>query len=143
MARVGLTTFLAATTTTYARPTTDITTGGWVASGAASLAAALAEAYTSIDLSTLANITGAGTFEVKIGTLTDPGGATDTVVAYVLSGTGSASFQVDLVQGTSVIATFTETNVPTLPTYYEHSLTGAQVASITDRSDLRLRFTVQ
>lgn len=54
--------------------------------------------------------------------------------------TGTLNFTVSLMQGTTQIAQWTHSNVAQGFTTYEQNLTTAQVAAITNTSDLRLRF---
>lgn len=54
--------------------------------------------------------------------------------------TGTLNFTVNLVQGTTVIATWSHPNVAQGFTSYEQNLTSAQIAAISDFTNLRLRF---
>ena len=80
----------------------------------------------------------ASTFEVKLGAGVSPGVTTGHIARYRAKGTGSLT--VRLIQGTTVIAT----NTPSITGAYQtfsFTLSGAEAATITDYTDLRLRFT--
>lgn len=87
----------------------------------------------------------ADVYETRLGAGLDPLSSADHKVSVVLSTAGgavSSTFVVALVQGTTVKATRTYTDVPETPTLYEFTLTTPEADSITDYSDLRLRFTI-
>ena len=80
--------------------------------------------------------------EWRLAAMSDPASSTGHDVKYVLGSAGTAtssSVAVSLMQGTTVIASWTETSVPDTPTLYTHTLTGTQADSITDYANLRLR----
>jgi hypothetical protein len=80
--------------------------------------------------------------EVKLGTITTPLPASGNTVRVRAKDDGTSStLTTKLVQGTTVIATWTDTLSGTLTTY-PHSLTSGEASSITDGADLRLRFRV-
>ena len=70
----------------------------------------------------------------------DPQTSSEHLVEYNAKGNGSTDLIVRLKQGTSTIASWTETNVPDIDTYYSHTLTNGEADSITDYSDLRVEF---
>lgn len=53
---------------------------------------------------------------------------------------GTLNFTVSLMQGATQIAQWTHSNVSNTMTTYEQALTSGQISSITDTTDLRLRF---
>jgi hypothetical protein len=58
-----------------------------------------------------------------------------------LRGDGTSGIQVSLMQGATVIATWTHDPAPVSWTTYSQTLSGAEADSITDYSALRFRFT--
>jgi hypothetical protein len=83
--------------------------------------------------------------EVAFGTLNDPSLSTGHIIYYRYRKAGNAGkqvdLQVDLVQGTTIIATWTHTDIGVGINQASQTLTGTQADSITDYTDLRLRFT--
>jgi len=66
-------------------------------------------------------------------------GAGDLSVRVRMSGDSTPDARIQLYQGSSkLIATWTVTNVPSMPTDFEFALTTAQAEAVTDRSDLQL-----
>lgn len=133
-----------ATTTLTARPTSDVTTAGWTPSTASSPECNL---VADADDSTYVSSSTAPTalvWEAKLPTLAS---APDTFTNRIAF-TGSAStgtVRGDLIQGTTVIATRTDTyasSPPTTPTDLTHTMTSPEKAAITNLSDLRIRCTV-
>lgn len=136
----------------YARPNTDVATSGWTPVPVVS-PAALDIGESSRDDSTYIQSGSAPTssvLNVGLSTVADPGPTNHTgyQVQYVLSTAGGATTStvvVDLMENTTVRATWTETTIPALSgglgTLYTHTLTDPQCASITDYTALRLRFT--
>lgn len=80
---------------------------------------------------------------VALAAATDPGVSTGHVISYryQMSGTGQIDLVVDLMQGGTVIASWTHTSIPASWVTASQTLSGAQADSITDYSNLRLRFT--
>ena len=117
------------------RPTSDITSGAWSPSTGTDLFAMLDEV--SPNDSDFITTTSTSTAEVGLSTAGDPAVSTGHIIRYRAKGTGTLT--VSLIQGTTVIAT----NVPSLTTSfqtYTFTLSGAEADSITDYSNLRLRF---
>lgn len=125
----------------FARPTSDISLGGWSGPAWSTLDEAVAS---DADLTTSPVAPASATLEVKLGIVEDPLSSTGHVIRYRLgkSATGGAQINMDisLVQGTTVIATWSHSNVDALTTYSQ-TLTALQADAITDYSDLRLRFS--
>jgi hypothetical protein len=80
--------------------------------------------------------------EVKLSSMTDPETSLDHAISYRY-GKESASGQIDivvrLVQGTTVIATWTHTNVPVGWVTADQTLSAGEANAITDYADLRVR----
>lgn len=79
--------------------------------------------------------------EWRFQTLLDPGVHTGHTLDYVIWTVGSAtssSAVMSLMEGATTIATWTETDVPDVPTLYSHTLSEAEAAAITDYGNLRL-----
>jgi hypothetical protein len=83
------------------------------------------------------------TFEVGLTDATDPQSSDGHIVryAYRKSGGGTINITVELMQGVTQIASWTHLDIGTTFTQANHTLTALQADSITDYSDLRLRFT--
>lgn len=129
----------------FARPTTDITDGGWTTdTGGTALAAAIDETVASdADYIQSSADPSGDIVRVKLGSLTDPASSTGHVVRYRIdkSGTGMLDLTVRLVQGVStVIAEWTHANVAAGPTDVAQTLTGPQTDAITDYTDLSLEW---
>lgn len=132
-----------------ARPTVDVTTANWTPS--TSLGAGVQESSLVADGSDSTYVTSiaapsAQVWEAKLPTMS---AAPDTVTnrVYFTGGAVSGTVVTDLVQGTTVIATRTDsydsvTPPPTAPADLVLTLTGAEQAAITDLADLRIRCTV-
>ena len=133
--------------TQVARPVSDITTTGWAGSSAVTPLAQLIGESTRDDATYIdsgVNPTSL-TIEVKLTSVTDPGPGARTGYTFTFAlgapGSTTASAVVSLIQGTTVIASWTETLVPSL-TAFTHTLTDPQCAAITDYTDLRIRAVV-
>lgn len=107
---------------------------GWTAVGAASIPAAVNDALDTTYAQSPSLTTTYQPIKMKLGTL----GAGDLAVKVRLSGDNSGGARVRLMQGTSVIATWTITALPATATEYSFSLTTAQAATVTDRTNLSL-----
>jgi len=85
------------------------------------------------------------TCEVGLSDVTDPAASTGHVVRYRYgkgaAGAKQIDLTVDLVQGTSVLATWSHTAISSSKVTAAQTLSGAQADSITNYADLRLRFT--
>jgi hypothetical protein len=105
--------------------------------------------YTNIDEVTASDadyvrtISQGAVAEFALGALSDPYLSTGHVVRYraIRFGTGGIALQVDLVQGTTVIASSGLFAPTTSYADYSFTLSGAEADAITDYSDLRLRLT--
>lgn len=131
------------------RPQSDITIGDYTAVPAPGAGVALASrigepirddsSYIQTAPSPVSAV-----YEARLAAGLDPLSSVGHTVAVVLSTAGGATSStcvVALVQGTTVIASTTATNVPSTPTTYSFTLSGAEADAITDYGDLRLRFT--
>lgn len=138
------------------RPDADITVGSHTENGpGANLFQVLDEAtFDDADYVTSPNSLSACpttddfTFEVGLGNpVGTPADSTEqamTVRYRVRRGTanaGTADFIVSLVQGTTVVAQWTELNVGTAFTQFNRQLSNAEVDAITNHNDLRVRVT--
>lgn len=130
------------TFTTFQRsaPASDVSAGSWTASSGSDLFAMIDEASPS-DADYIKTATAADVCTVALGSLSDPSASTGHQVSYRISGDGTSGMQVDLLQGTTVIATWTHDPAPASPTTYSQTLTGTEADAITDYTALRLRFT--
>lgn len=130
----------------FLRPSSDITTTNWTRSSGTNAY------YTYIDETTsdssdyvqIVTTTGSG-LEVKLSAGTDPVSSANHIVRVadwtVGSGAGEAR-TILLLQGSTTIATVATGNPSrTVGSTVTFTLTGTQADSITDYSDLRLRFT--
>jgi hypothetical protein len=122
----------------YAYPTADTTAGPWAASSGSDLFAMIDEETASDTDYIYANATGTGKF--KILPVTDPGASTGHVVNYRIWSPVAGNAKVRLVQGSTTVAEWTHTGLPTTATLYSQSLTGEQADAITDYDDLYLEF---
>lgn len=127
---------------TYQRavPVSDVSAGTWAPSTGASLYAVLDETAAD-DADYISTQAGGDACVVAFGTLTDPVSSAGHKISYRLAGDGASGIEVALMQGATVIATWTHNPAPTGFTTYEQTLTGTQADSITDYTALRLRFT--
>lgn len=129
-----------------AAPTSDISAGGWTPSTGASLFGVLDETVRDdADYVISSRNPSSDTFEVKFAAVTDPNVSTGYKLRYTLGKASSSMGRIDstvsLVQGTTIIVTYTHTDIPATTTLYTQTLTGGQADSITDHSDLRYRRT--
>jgi hypothetical protein len=130
----------------FGRPSGDVTTGAWTATGGTgNLASAIDEA-TAVDTDFIGADNSTNDFaEVSLSSLNDPEVNTIHVIRYRYRKSASSgnarSIQVALYQGGTQIATGT-THTPTTTTWTAgtFTLTGTQADAITDYTDLRLRF---
>lgn len=128
------------TTFQRAAPTSDVAAGSWTPSSGTDLFAMLDEASPS-DADYIKTGAAADVCTVALGTLSDPAVSTGHQVSYRISGDGVSGIQVELLQSTTVIATWTHDPAPGSPTTFTQTLTGTQADSITNYAALRLRFT--
>ena len=123
-------------------PVADIATNGWLPSTGSDLYAMLDEttvAFTDYIYSPSNPTT--QQFEVKLGSLSDPGVTTGHGVDIALRAMNfDTAFDFNLVQGTTVLDSWTETvTVAAGDVIRTHNFSGAVISAITDRSDLRIR----
>ena len=127
-----------AVTYTYARPSSDVTTQWTPSTGT--------DHYAMIDETTASDAdyiyaTAAGqTDEVKLAAMTAPQAGTDLLINYRVQGiVGSASVTMSLRQGSGGTLIATDT-AKTIDNTYQLVVPAATWASVTDWTDLRLRF---
>lgn len=107
---------------------------GWTAVGSGTIAEAVSDASNSTYAQSPA-LTGAyQPIQLRLGALA----AGDVTVRVRLGGDSLPDARIRLLQGTTVVATWTSLNLPTGGADYEYTLTAAQAALITDRSALVL-----
>jgi hypothetical protein len=80
----------------------------------------------------------AGTMEVKFASGSTPSLQSGHTLRYRLRGNGTCDALVKLKVGSTVLAQWTETNVPAVDTDYEHTLDSSPSFTISDYSDLRI-----
>jgi len=114
-----------------ARPASDISAGTWSPSTGSDLFAMIDEAVA--DDGDYISASAAGTSEVKFGTLSAPPTGWITKIKFRTEG----SITVSLRMGSTEIASWAKTGAKTT---YEEELSSGQQASITDWTDLRLRY---
>lgn len=126
------------------RPASTISSGSWAAQGAASLHEATDEASQDGDTTRAEAASGAGTFEVKLGSASDPSSAVNHTVYLWGKGVGSgAGEKVDvfLYESTTLIATLANNWTPGRSAYAElsYTLSAGEANAIGDYADLRVR----
>jgi len=121
---------------TYARPTSDITKQWTPSTGTDHFA--LIDEVTASDADYIGATAAGQTTEVKLQAMTAPQAGTSVAINYRVQGiTGAAGVTVSMVQGTTVIATDTNR---TSNGNYTLTVAPATWASVTDWTDIRLRF---
>jgi hypothetical protein len=128
----------------FARPTADVSNGGWTPSVGTDLYAVLDEVTPDATDYISADPMG-GTpvsCELALGPIADPGTSAGQVVRYEAHSPGGTNLTVTLKQGAATIASRTHASLPTTPTIHELVLNGPQCDAITNYRDLRLVFTV-
>lgn len=134
--------FFAGYSQQYARPNEDISTGSWTTSTGTSYFALIDE-VTPADGDYVRGTNGAGTLEVKLSSVTDPGVGTGHILRVRIESTGSGApekIDIDLYQGTTLIENVFINLGPNRGSYVTESATLANADNITDYSDLRIRF---
>lgn len=128
----------------FARPIQDITLGSWKDE-----ADGTTDIFNSIDESSPSGtdyIYGSDTYETLLTSYSDPTASDYHAVRYVYYKTGDVSATVNLtvrlMQGAVEIASWTHNDIPVTETEAEQYLSAAEADSITDYTDLRLRFEV-
>ena len=124
-------------TAQFARPTSDVSAGGWTASTGSDLFAMLDES--SANDSDYITTTSASVCEVALGSLNDPAVSTGHIVRYRISATGGGII-VRLREGTTTIASWTHDPAPASLTTYAQTLSGGETDSITNYGALKLQF---
>lgn len=122
----------------YARPMSDLSAGPWTPSTGTSLAAMLDES--SADDSDYITASEAGTCEININPVTDPGTSSGQVVRYRCWSDSGSGLTVRLKQRSTLIAEWTHASLPTAPTTYTQALTALQADAITDYAALSFEF---
>lgn len=137
--------------TQYARPDSDVSDGSWV-----NQAGSNTNLYQSIDeadgendsdyvISTDSS-SSSDTMEVGLSDISDPQSSSSHIVRYRAKGSdpsgfyGIPSLTVSLRQGSTQIATATNSSLTTSFADYNFTLSSSEANAITDYSDLRLRF---
>ena len=134
------------TPTQFVRAASDISSGNWVPSTGGSLFGTIDETPendSDYDTSGIATAS-PDIMEVKFGTATLVPSTGYLIVRYAYgknaSGGDIVNLTVRLVQGTTVIASWSHADIPIGTTVATQQLTAGQFAAITDFTDLRLRF---
>lgn len=128
----------------FARPDSTVTAGGWTGVGVAALWDNLNETSASdADYDQTASGPVNDAMEVGLTDVSDPLVGTGHIVRYRLSKDAAAGRTIDITvelrQGTTVIASWVESNVSETFTLFEHTLATAEADAITSYTDLRLR----
>ncbi len=126
----------------FARPTSDVSLGGW--SGPAW--SAIDEVTASdADFTSSPVAPSNATLEVALGAVEDPQVSTGHYVRYRFQKDAANGAQINvtvaLMQGAVQIASWVHTNIANGFTTVTQTLTGPQADAITDYANLRLRFT--
>jgi len=127
-----------------ARPNADVTDGSWTneSGSAVNLYASIDEAVASDTDYIQSSLSSGDTCEFSLSTLTDPQSASGhTVYIRYKSNSANCGVVVRLIQGTTIIAERTYSDIPTEYTNINFTLSESEANSITDYSDLRIRFT--
>lgn len=128
-------------------PISDITDGSWLneLSTNTNLFASIDETVASDTDYIISPTLSSGfsdTCEVGLTALTDPVSSSSHTVAYRYraQGVGTMNLTVRLMQGVTIIASWTHTSVSTSYAVATQTLSGAEADAITDYGDLRFRF---
>lgn len=128
--------------TQFAYPTSDVSTSGtWVnqASGSTNLYQSIDEVSAS-DSDYVRAFSSNAAYTAGLGSVTDPMVSTGHVIHARLRMSASETMSVALMQGATTIASFSPSLTTTFADY-TYTLSGAEADSITNYSDLRLKFT--
>jgi hypothetical protein len=135
--------------TQFARPDSDITVDSWTDEGSSfndgNLYTSLREVSQDGDTSYVNSTGDAGTFEVKLTTVTDPEVGTGHIVHVFARGTGSGGperLQVELYEATTLIELISSNWAPGRGSYADINFTLTLADDIADYTDLRIRITV-
>jgi hypothetical protein len=131
----------------YLRPASTITTNTWRTNTAGTDLHTAIDESAPIDSDYIVSVTSpasADISEVKLTSGTDPLSSTGHIISYRykkdLAGGDQIDLVVRLVQGTTVLKTWTHTNIGATEVTAEQTLSAGEADSITDYTDLRLRF---
>lgn len=126
----------------FARPTSDVALGGWSGPAFSAIDEAIAD---DLDFTQSPSAPAGAALEVALGAVEDPQSSSGHIVRYRIqkASAGGAVINVDvaLVQGTTVIASWSHADVQNGFVQYAQTLSAAQADAITNYADLRLRFT--
>lgn len=131
----------------FARPDSDVTAGAWVPiGGPATLFDTMNEIVANdADFAESDSNPTFSAMEVGLSSIDDPALSTGHVLRYRYQKDSAAGAQidlvVDLVQGVTIIATFTHLDIQPGFITQAQALTGPQADAITDYTDLRIHFT--
>lgn len=118
------------------RPNGVISAGNWVSSLGGSLEAAINE--TTPDLNNYISTVNASTCELSFTDPSAPIALIDDTVRYCCAA-DSGTMKFSLMQGVTIIASWTHDPAPTTPTFFAQPLNSGQVAAITDYASLTLK----
>ena len=125
----------------FARPDSDLSTGGWTAQGQTNL-------YECVDEETANDDTdyilaeGDTTCELGLSDVNDPNSSTGHIIRFRIKSTGSKAperCQVDLYQGTTLIASTGTQSSRDAYSSFEYTLTAIEADSIGNYADLRFK----
>jgi hypothetical protein len=131
----------------FGRPISTISSGGWSAVNEATLHEATDETTQNGDTDYAEAGVDDTTMELLLNEITDPETDSNHVVRFYansVSGGSPEKMTVGLYQGNTLIATVLNNGTLTRDAYtlYSYTLTTGEASSITDYSDLRVRFTI-
>jgi len=124
-------------TQTVARPVTDTTPGAWLPSAGIDLFAMVDEVVA--DDADYIYATTASTCKLALNAVTDPLTSSGQVVSYRAWSPTSGGLVVKLMQGATVIATWTHVTLPTAATTYNQALTAGECDAITNYATLSVQ----
>lgn len=129
--------------TDFARPISDVSAGSWTTTPLyAKIDETVADDGDYIQSSQRPST---DVCEVRLNGLVDPAESGGHHVRYRYakdsSGGDTVNLQVDLVENTTVRATWSHSNISSTPATADQTLSGAEADAITDYTNLRLRFT--
>lgn len=126
----------------YGRPDSDISVGSWSVQGTTGYYEAIDE-VSAYDEDYIYTSTSSNTCEVGLSNITDPQSSSGHIMRIRATYTGtlrsSGSLQMQLVQGSTVIAGFTPTLVRNTAVTFNYTLSSGEADNITDYSNLRFR----
>lgn len=121
----------------FGRPISDVTKGSWVADTGTDLFSRINEEVA--DDNSYISVDGPGSVcEMKLKAMGDPATSSGHVLKLRMASQYSNSARLKIMQGTTQIASWDQ-SLTTSVALYNLSLSGAQIDSITDYTDLRLR----